>query len=78
VGEAKRRWCGGYGATEGLVVWESSVWGRRDWAAVLGRRRDLMGVWAPVEKEVRWSRRWPSIDFGSGRGMVSISTIERE
>jgi hypothetical protein len=69
VGEAKRRWCGGYGAAEGLVVLASSVWWRRDRAAVLGRRRDLIGAWAPVEKEVRWRRRWPSIDFGSRKRM---------
>lgn len=38
---------------------------------MLGRRRDLMGVCAPVEKEVRWRSRCPSIDFGSEQKGVS-------
>ena len=33
---------------------------------VVGRRRDLVGWWAPVLKDVRWRRIWPWRDFGSG------------
>jgi hypothetical protein len=46
-------------------VW---VWVWLSEGVVAGRRRDLVGWWAPVLKVVRWRRRWPWRDFGSASG----------
>lgn len=65
VGEARRRCCGTrVGGVDGEGFFGAAG---GSLGADVGRRRDDVGIWAPVLKVVQWRRRWPWRDFGSVR-----------